>query len=168
MHQMPLLCELSSSELLSTACTSFQRRLLGIRKETDGMSKGLSIATLAWQLEMMWRISKQKITFYTQEDGMWWEIVIASPIALHSRSKHVPNDLNPMYGYSRPQCQAVHLKLKTDRSRRTGANGIRGQYATPRMVLMPGAESYPTGVSLTVLLEHVHSDKAIPPGGKFG
>jgi hypothetical protein len=36
-----------------------------------------------------------------------------------------------------------------------------------RVVLSPGAESSATRVSLTALMEHVHSDAAILPGRKF-
>jgi len=50
--------------------------------------------------------------------------------------------------------------------RRNGETAIGGRYVTLRVVLTPGAELSSTGVSLTVLTEHVHSDGAIPPGQK--
>ena len=43
---------------------------------------------------------------------------------------------------------------------------IEGRYVTRRMVLTPGAEQSATKVSLTALMERVHSDGAIPPGRK--
>jgi len=38
-----------------------------------------------------------------------------------------------------------------------------GRYATRRVVLTPGAELAATRMPLTALMEHVHSDGAIPP-----
>jgi len=50
--------------------------------------------------------------------------------------------------------------------RANGEIAIRGRYGTRRVELTPGTESSATGVSLTSLTERVHTDGAIPPGGK--
>jgi len=94
------------------------------------------------------------------------EIFAASPVALQSRCKRVPNEPIPTYGHSWPQRQSVCLKLETDRPRRNGDTAIGGRYATRCVVLTLGAEQSATGVSLTALTERVHSDGAIPPGRK--
>jgi hypothetical protein len=47
--------------------------------------------------------------------------------------------------------------------RRDSKTAIGGRHATRRVVFMPGAESSATRVTLTALMELVHSDGAIPP-----
>jgi len=52
-------------------------------------------------------------------------------------------------------------------SKKTGETAIGGRYAIRHVVLRPDAESSATGVSLTALMECVHSDGAILPGRKY-
>jgi len=72
-------------------------------------------------------------------EGTRGQIFAASPVALQSRSKRVPNEPIPTYGHSWPQRQSVCLKYETDRARRNGETAIGGQYATRRVVLTLGA-----------------------------
>ena len=92
------------------------------------------------------------------------QIFAASPIALQSRFKRVPNEPILTYGHCCPQRQSVCLKSETNRAGRHCKTAIGGRYATRRVVLMPGAELFATGVSLTALTERIHSDGAIPSG----
>jgi hypothetical protein len=109
-------------------------------------------------------ISKERIAFCQQVEGTRGEIVATSPIALQSRCMRVPNEPIPMYGHSWPQRQSLYLKEETDRARRTGETAFGGRYATRPVVSRLGVEQYATGVSLTALTQHVHSDGAFPPG----
>jgi len=95
------------------------------------------------------------------------EIFAASPIVLQSRCQRVPNEPIPTYGHSWPQHQIVCLKLETDREGINGEMVIGGRYVTRRVVLTPGAEYSATGVSLTALMDRVHSDGATLPGWKW-
>ena len=61
------------------------------------------------------------------------------------------------------QRQSLRLKSETDGVRRNSEHAMGGLYATRRMVLTLGAEQAATGMSLTALTDHVHSDGAIPP-----
>jgi len=54
-------------------------------------------------------ISKERIEFCAQLEGTWGEIFAASPIALQSWCKYIPNDPIPKYGRRWPQRQSVHL-----------------------------------------------------------
>jgi len=85
-------------------------------------------------------ISKERNAFCGQVDRTRGEIFAASPIEFQSRSKRVPNEPIPTYGHSWPLPQSVRLKHETDRARRDGETVIGGQYATRRVVLMPGVE----------------------------
>jgi len=104
------------------------------------MRDGLSIATLIWRLRMMCIISKERIAYCAQVEGMRGEIFAMSPIALQSRCMHVPTEPIPTYGHSWPQRQSVCLKQVTDRARRTGETAIGGRCVTRCVELRPGAE----------------------------
>ena len=89
---------------------------------------------------MMCIISKERMAFCAQVDGMRGEIFAASPIALQSQCKRGPNKPIPTYGHSWPQHQNVRLKLETDRARRNGDTVPHGRYAMRHVVLMLGSE----------------------------
>ena len=98
---------------------------------------------------MMCIMSNEGNALCVQVEGTQGQIFAASPMALQSRCKRVPNETIPMYCHSWPQSQSFHLQCKTDRVRRYGETAIGGQYATRRVVLMPGTEYSTRRVSLT-------------------
>ena len=108
-------------------------------------------------------ISQVRVAFGTPAEGTRGEICTASPIALQSRCKRVPNEPILTYSHSWPQRQGDCLKLETNTTERNGETAIGGRYTTRRVVLMPGVAYSVTGVSLTALMERVHSEGAIPP-----
>ena len=59
---------------------------------------------------MLCIISKEKIAFCAQVEGMQGEIISTSHIALECRRNGVPNEPIPTYGHSWPQRQTVHSK----------------------------------------------------------
>jgi hypothetical protein len=65
------------------------------------------------------------------------------------------------------QRQSVRLKLVTNTVRRNGKTAMGGKYATRQVVLTPGTESTATGMSLTALMDRIHSDGAILPGRNY-
>jgi len=78
---------------------------------------------------MMCIIGNARIAFCAQVEGTRGEILAASPLVWQFRSKHVPNEPNPKYGYSWPQHYSVGLKYETDRERRNGETVTGGRYA---------------------------------------
>jgi len=80
------------------------------RSGDRGTRDGLSVATSIWRLGLMCKIGKQRIAFYAQVEERWGEIFAASPIALLSRCKRIPNEPILTCGLIRPQCQSVRLK----------------------------------------------------------
>ena len=107
---------------------------------------------------------KERIAFCVQVEGTRGQIFAVLPIALQARFKRVTNQPILIYSHSWPQRQSVHLKWERDTARIHREAAIRGRYVTQSGVLMPGAESSATRVSLMALTEHVHSDRAIPLG----
>jgi len=85
-------------------------------------------------------ISQERIAFWALVEGTRGEIFAASPIALQSRRKGVPNEPIPMYGHSWPQHKSDGLKWETDRTRRNRETAIGGQYIMLHVVVTLGAE----------------------------
>jgi len=100
----------------------------------------LSIATEIWEREIMCIIIKERITFGAQVEGTQGEVFAASPIAVQSQCKRVPNEPIPTYGHSWPSTPECSSKEETDKVRRNGETAMGRQYATRHVVLMPGAE----------------------------
>jgi len=92
-------------------------------------------------------ISKERIAFCAQVEGMRGEIFAASPIALHSQCKGVPNGPIPTYGDIWPQLQIAYLEQGIDKVKRNSETALRGRYATQRIVLMPGKVISQLGIS---------------------
>ena len=92
-------------------------------------------------------ISKERIVFCTQVEGMRGEIFAASPIALYSQCKGVPNGPIPTYGDIWPQLQIAHLKYRIDKVKRNSETALRGRYAMQGIVLMPGRVISQRGIS---------------------
>ena len=89
---------------------------------------------------MVYIISNKIIAFCAPVEGTQGEIFTASPIALQSRCKRVPNEPIPRYGHSWPQRPSDRLKWETGRQQRNGETAIGERYTTRRVVLMPGAK----------------------------
>lgn len=130
----------SASETQSAVRTSFQRYLLVVRQNTDGLNNVLSIATYIWQFGMMEIISKQTIEVCTQVEATQWDISAASPIVLKSGCMRIPSEPIVMCGHSWPQCQLIGLQLENGRARWQGETVIGERYATWWVVLMPDIE----------------------------
>ena len=85
-------------------------------------------------------IHNESIAFRAQVEGTRGDIFPASPVALQSRCKWVPNAPIPMYGHSWPYHQSLRFKLDTDSVGRNSETAIEGRYAMYCVVLTPGTE----------------------------
>jgi hypothetical protein len=56
-------------------------------------------------------ISKERIAFNRKVEGMCRLVFAASPIALQSRCKRMPNERIPMYGHSWPSTPDCSFKI---------------------------------------------------------
>jgi len=81
-------------------------------KTGDGRNKRWIInSPQIWWLGMMCIISKERIAFCAQVEGTRGVVFAASPIALQSRCKRVPNEHIPMYGHSWPSTPECSCKI---------------------------------------------------------
>ena len=70
-------------------------------------------------------ISKERIAFCEQVEGTHGVVFAASPIALQSQCKRVPNELIPTYGHSWPSPPECSFKIGDRQSEKKWLNSDR-------------------------------------------